>query len=88
MRRRVGLALTLLIGQIKLDAHGVGQANNGANGLLKLRTIPPAPVMTIANASDGATYQPVTLTPANLFAFPNLPPAGTRSSSSGARCRA
>ncbi|MGA9133475.1 MAG: hypothetical protein WB384_15865, partial [Candidatus Sulfotelmatobacter sp.] len=62
---------SLLIGQLKLDVSGVGEAPNGASGLINAY-YPAGAIITIVNVSDGTRYDAETLAPGNLFSVANL----------------
>jgi hypothetical protein len=64
---------SLLIGQLKLDVSGVGEAPNGASGLINAY-YPAGAIITMVNVSDGTRYDAETLSPGNLFSVANLKP--------------
>lgn len=72
-----GPGTALIVGQVKLDASGAGQANNGADGLINA-TYPSGTVMTVQNVTTGNEQDIVTLPPGNLFLVQNAEPGHYR----------
>jgi hypothetical protein len=66
-----GAHSSMILGELRLDAMGMGQAENDAQGSVNSDYTSNIAI-TIRNRTTGATYRATTIPPNGLFAVPNI----------------
>jgi hypothetical protein len=69
----VGSDSSLIMGELTLDASGIGTAPNGADGFLNTN-VPYSSAMVVENESSGETFELRTAIPNGFFSLPNAQP--------------